>query len=1346
MTTKIDHVLQPGARIGDGYVIEHFLAGGGMGQVYVARDPSLDRRVAVKLMHGQLEQSTVAASRVQREALALSRIVHPNVVGIHAFGHHESGWFLVMEFVEGESLERRMQRSGALPPAEAIQIAKQVAAGLAEAHALGIVHRDIKPANILLRKLASGGVLAKVVDFGLARAQEGEQLGEQTNDVGIMGTPLYMSPEQIQGRTLDGRSDLYALAVVVYQMLTGRVPHYRNSVQAILMAHLTEEPAALTPPSTLQIAWPVGLERELRKALAKDPASRHANTLEFADALEKAARTGMDAYPLEETVLCPGCGVKGTSAGGYCTHCGSAVPLLACPSCGAARDGERYFCVDCSGSLMSGIRRRRTNDSSDSAEQAPVLDVQMATVLLAKPDARHLNARETGEFFENFAASVEREGGRPLAVVADEAIAVFGLGGMREHEVEAAIDAALHLVRAHAGSIPRGQPSRPLRVAVDVGEVYSRGLGMTYGSALVAGPAVAAVRKLVVRADANGVCVGEAAFREVRALYETQRTGTLRTVVRRRDAARSLAEYVSGGNRSPMVARAPELAALLKAARKVQKQGCLVTTPIIGSAGTGKSRLVAEFLQRLDDTKEPWHIDVGACSSLAAPVAFEPLMAVLRSRAHADDALTNEELYGRLALLPGLSEAVLGPETAKRRVRSFARMLGIERGDGSTRPATDAEQQAAFEAFVAFLRGSCTDRPTVLVLENLQWARRQTIDLIAYLARNCDDVPLLLVPVVRTGRAESILQAMVLPMARTVAIELAGLETDEIATLLKLIRPAVPATAALCKAIASLTDGVPARVEELVEALAPTELADLARVSAVTTTDGVSQTGAAGAIRDLLLRQFQRLPPAERELVEALAVASAAAPRGLLAAMLLREPAERELKLAKAAGLLVESRAPVFRGQREFSLRQQGLGAVVYEALDKLRRAEFHRRAARWLLSLREGRPPGFGAMLAHHFAVAGDQARAAETLLNAADEALRALANRDAFEAYAAAAEIAREINQRTPQDAHMAQILVQALVARAELGVRLGETELAVAAGRDAIAVSSSAMPKSSLHTRAHLALGEALRNHGDYDEALAALQFASSLASERSGAIAQFAQARAAEAAVLMRRGAWESAEKLARETLRTCDAKGADTHEIALAGALGRLHTWIGNAAARRKHAAEAARHYALAREHFVECGDDVAVNMADLAAANLQYRLGDLDNAAAAYLRIAQSCETIDYIMGQATARTNLGNVLVDQHRFDEAVPVLRNAERLLRRAGAVDVLPETLQLIGQALLGLSDVHGARTAAHEAHLLARKMGNQSLTNATEKLLRDAETMQEMVTGVTLVGGKERRKGG
>ncbi len=1338
MTQKTDHVLQPGARIGDGYVIEHFLAGGGMGQVYVARDPSLDRRVAVKLMHSHVAQSALAAARFQREALALSRIVHPNVVGVHAFGQHEGGWYLVMEFVEGESLERRMQRSGALPLADAVQIAKQVAAGLAEAHALGIILRDIKPANILLRKLASGGVLAKVVDFGLARAQEGELLGEATGDVGIMGTPLYMSPEQIHGKSLDGRSDLYALGVVVYQMLTGRVPHYRNSVQAILMAHLTEEPAALPAPTAAQLTWPIGLERELRKALAKEPASRHASTLEFADAIERATRTESGAWSLEEVASCPGCGAKGKYAGGYCNHCGSAVPLLACPNCGAARDGERYFCVECSGSLMSGLRRRRGTEAGADGEPPTVLDTQMATVLLARPDTRKLKARETGEFFENFATSVEREGGRPLAVVADEAIAVFGLGGMREHEVERAIDAALNLLRVHSAAAARANEVRPLRVAVDVGEVYSRGLGMTYGSALVAGPAVAAVRKMVAKGDSNAVQLGDAAFAEVRALYETQKAGATRQVVRRRDAARSLGEYVAAGNRTPMVARETELAALVKAARKVQKQNCLVAAPVIGAGGAGKSRLVAEFLQRLDDAGEAWHIDVGACSALAAPVAFEPLMAVLRARVHADDALSNDELLARLALLPGLSEAELGAEIARRRVRSFARMLGLERGDGTTRPATDAEQQAAFEAFVAFVRGSCCDRPTVLVLENLQWARRQTLDLIAYLVRNCDDVPLLVVPVVRSSRAEPTLQALALPMARTVAVELAGLEADEISLFIRVLRPGVTANASLCKALLALSDGVVARVEELIDALQTAELLELARAA------GGAQAGAAaGAVRDLLLRQFQRLPPAERELVEALAVAGTATPRGQIAAMLLREPAERELELAKAGGLLVESRAPVFRGQREFSCKQQGLGAVVYEAMDGQRRSEFHRRAARWLLGLREGRPPGFGAMLAHHFAIAGDQLRAADSLLHTADEALRALANRDAFDTYLAAAEIARELYDRTPSDKQAADILVQALVARTELGVRLGETELAIAAGRDAIAVSCAAQPKSPLHVRAHLALGEALRNHGDYDEATAVLQFASALASEHANGVAQFAQARAAEAAVLMRRGAWDGAEKLARETLAACESKGDAEDSNALAGALGRLHTWIGNALARRKSAAEAARHYHLAREQFVTCGDDVAVNMADLAAANLQYRLGDLDSAAAAYGRIATSCEKIDYIMGQATARTNLGNVLVDQRRYDEAVPVLRHAERLLRRAGAADVLPETLQLLGQALLGLADVHGARTAAQEAHMLAKKMGNVGLTTATEKLIRDAETLQEVVTGVTLVGGRERR---
>ncbi len=195
--------LQAGDVIGEGFVIERTLGGGGMGQVFLARDPRLDRLVAVKLLHATVAQGEEADARFRREARALSRIVHPNVVGIHTFGRANDAWFLVMEYVEGQSLEAQL-RAGPLPLREALAIARQVASGLQEAHALGIVHRDVKPGNVLLRALASGGQIAKICDFGLARQFQGQETMVLTQEATILGTPSYMAPEQTQGQVFGG--------------------------------------------------------------------------------------------------------------------------------------------------------------------------------------------------------------------------------------------------------------------------------------------------------------------------------------------------------------------------------------------------------------------------------------------------------------------------------------------------------------------------------------------------------------------------------------------------------------------------------------------------------------------------------------------------------------------------------------------------------------------------------------------------------------------------------------------------------------------------------------------------------------------------------------------------------------------------------------------------------------------------------------------------------------------------------------------------------------------------------------------------------------------------------------
>src|SRR2546428_12830959 len=224
-----------------------------------------------------------AVARFNREAANASRITHPNVCAIYDFGETPDGTiYLAMEFIEGEPLTDLLQREGALAPVRAVHIFRQVADALQAAHDLGIVHRDLKPDNIMLTKNKGGADVVKVVDFGIAKAVSGDESGQKVTKTGlVVGTPEFMSPEQLSGDKLDGRSDLYSLALVLFKMLTGKLPFEATTVQEVMIKRLTDEPQKLAQARP-DLAFPTGLQETLDAALTRNPVERYQSAAKFA--------------------------------------------------------------------------------------------------------------------------------------------------------------------------------------------------------------------------------------------------------------------------------------------------------------------------------------------------------------------------------------------------------------------------------------------------------------------------------------------------------------------------------------------------------------------------------------------------------------------------------------------------------------------------------------------------------------------------------------------------------------------------------------------------------------------------------------------------------------------------------------------------------------------------------------------------------------------------------------------------------------------------------------------------------------------------------------------------------
>jgi Tol biopolymer transport system component len=288
--------LAPGTKLGP-YEIQSPLGVGGMGEVYRARDTRLERDVAVKVLPANLSSDPSLRQRLDREAKAVSKLSHPHICTLHDIGHHEGVDFLVMELVEGETLENRLIK-GPLPPEQALSLAAQIAGALAKAHKLGIVHRDLKPGNVMLTKTG-----AKLLDFGLAK-QSGpaplaaaltEMTMEQaklTSEGMLVGTFQYMAPEQLEGKEADARTDIFALGEVIYEMATGKPAFAGKSRASLIAAILTTEPQSM---AALQPMTPPALERVVKKCLAKDPDERWQSASDLASELNWIAEGGSHA-------------------------------------------------------------------------------------------------------------------------------------------------------------------------------------------------------------------------------------------------------------------------------------------------------------------------------------------------------------------------------------------------------------------------------------------------------------------------------------------------------------------------------------------------------------------------------------------------------------------------------------------------------------------------------------------------------------------------------------------------------------------------------------------------------------------------------------------------------------------------------------------------------------------------------------------------------------------------------------------------------------------------------------------------------------------------------------------
>ncbi len=368
------------------YEVKALLGEGGMGSVYLAEHPYMGRKAAVKVLHRVFTGDAGLVARFMNEARAANAVKHPNIIDIIDVGILPNGLpYLMMEFLDGESLATRLQRMGRLAPSMALDIVKQMAAALGATHTAGIVHRDLKPDNLFLVKDSTipGAERVKVLDFGIAKLRGDMGNGSKTSTGMLMGTPAYMSPEQCRGLSseIDRRTDVYATGVILYEMLCGAPPFQSEGAGEILMMHATTPP---DPPRNRNPEIPAHIEAAILKALAKSPALRFPDMDAFFVALDVGASFAIQS---SETLLQPRPAVPVTrrqTVGQTTTFRSNAAELTPRPDGGRGQKnlivaGVAAFVV--SAAVVAGIFARRPPPTT-AMQKVPVSVSQTPVVVM----------------------------------------------------------------------------------------------------------------------------------------------------------------------------------------------------------------------------------------------------------------------------------------------------------------------------------------------------------------------------------------------------------------------------------------------------------------------------------------------------------------------------------------------------------------------------------------------------------------------------------------------------------------------------------------------------------------------------------------------------------------------------------------------------------------------------------------------------------------------------------------------------------------------------------------------------------------------------------------------------
>jgi serine/threonine protein kinase/tetratricopeptide (TPR) repeat protein len=674
---------QPGDVIADRFELIRKLGTGGMGEVFLARQQSVDRMVAIKLLHAEQRHRTDLVKRFVREANAVATLCHPNIVQLYDFiWVSPSEACMVMELVEGRSLEQMIAKESPVPLAQAIEVAVQVCDALAGAHSAGVIHRDLKPGNIFLLPVAGQRNFVKVLDFGIARV-ENELEPKLTVTGDVFGTPRYMSPEQIMGNTTSVQSDLYSLGIILFEMLAGQPP-FNAAAMAVMAMHLNEP----VPTLPADVARPPALDVLLRSMLAKSPSLRPGSALQVRDEL----------LELLEQRAAP---VVGRSS--Y-----SVMP-------------PANFSAEWRQSTVISMELYGENQWADTEQEHQALSEARAHV-------RRLVTR-----FEGHLLSAQ---GRFVQVV-------FGAWSAHRNDPHRAVQVAL-LFRQSASQHGQTWQGRAGivsgRVIVSCEESHGK------RELVVSGPPIQDANNVCQQAQPGDILISDEVYRETTEQFNVApRTNRDAKEVWAVQTHRQKATWDSS---DIMVGRIAELQQCVDAMNRCLHRQTGVTITVCGEAGMGKSRLVSALRKEAIEKNLTCH--EGQFFDRDEARQQDVFRSVLHSVLGISNGEDTEQL--QTAVESVLASSGLGPEhwVFLYDLVGLALPMPMRRVFDAMEPSV--REFGKRHVLVTVLRNRAIAKPFLITLEDVHWADRSALSMLAGLHQSIATVPIVLIVTTREDR------------------------------------------------------------------------------------------------------------------------------------------------------------------------------------------------------------------------------------------------------------------------------------------------------------------------------------------------------------------------------------------------------------------------------------------------------------------------------------------------------------------------------------------------------------------------------------------------------------------